>query len=134
MTTFVVISYTFCCWFLTSLVVISEHLAINSKMKVPHRRLYVQNTKNRLERKFERFKHIQNWVTRDNIAKSKKGELILIRAIFRLMQNRRWLFLAKPADGKNFSILEKIKFDRCTQILIFKNQTFSWLKKWKIKC
>ena len=38
---------------------ISEHLAINSKMKVPHRRLYVQNTKNRLERKFERFKHIQ---------------------------------------------------------------------------
>ena len=39
---------------------ISEPLAINSKMKVTHRRLYVQNTKNRLERKFERFKHIQN--------------------------------------------------------------------------
>ena len=39
---------------------ISEHLAINSKMKVPHRRLYVQNTKNRLERKLERFKHVQN--------------------------------------------------------------------------
>ena len=37
---------------------ISEHLAINSKMKVTHRRLYVRNTKNRLERKFERFSHI----------------------------------------------------------------------------
>ena len=37
---------------------ISEHLAINSKIKVTHMHLYVQNTKNRLERKFERFKHI----------------------------------------------------------------------------
>ncbi len=39
---------------------ISEHLAINSKMKVPHRRLYVQNTKKRLEHKFERFRYIRN--------------------------------------------------------------------------
>ena len=39
---------------------LSEHFAINGKMKTKHRRLYVQNTKNRLERKFERFKHIQN--------------------------------------------------------------------------
>ena len=94
-------------------------------MKVPHRRLYVQNTKNRLERKYERFRYIQNWEIRDNIRKSKKGERQRTEAILKYCKIEDDYFLAKPADGKNFSILEKIKFDRCTQILIFKNQTFS---------
>ena len=50
-----------------------EHFAINGKMKTKHIRLCVRNTKNRLERKYERFSYIQNHEIRDNIRKSKKG-------------------------------------------------------------
>ena len=52
-------------------------------MKVPHRRLYVQNTKNRLERKYERFRYIQNHEIGDNIRKSKKGERQRTEAILK---------------------------------------------------
>ncbi len=68
-------------------------------MKVTHRRLYVQNTKNRLERKYERFSHIQNHEIRDNIHKSKKGERQRTEAILKYCQKTHFTSLIKTVPA-----------------------------------
>ena len=86
-------------------------------MKVPHRRLYVQNTKNRLERKYERFRYIQNWEIRDNIRKSKKGERQRTEAILKYCKIEDDYFLTKSADGEKILKLIKNKIRQSRKIL-----------------
>ena len=94
-------------------------------MKVPHRRLYVQNTKNRLERKYERFRYIQNWEIRDNIRKSKKGERQRTEAILKYCKIEDDYFLTKSADGEKILKLIKNKIRQSRKILSRKIEHFS---------
>ena len=93
-------------------------------MKVPHRRLYVQNTKNRLERKYERFSHIQNHEIRDNIHKSKKGDRQRTEAILKYCKIEDDYFLTKSADGEKILKLIKNKIRQSRKILSRKIEHF----------
>ena len=103
---------------------ISEHFAINGKMKTKHIRLCVWNTKNRLERKYERFSHIQNHEIRDNIRKSKKGERQRTEAILKYCKIEDDYFLTKSADGEKILKLIKNKIRQSRKILSRKIEHF----------
>ena len=103
---------------------ISEHFAINGKMKTKHIRLCVWNTKNRLERKYERFSYIQNWEIRDNILKSKKGERQRTEAILKYCKIEDDYFLTKSADGEKILKLIKNKIRQSRKILSRKIEHF----------
>ena len=93
-------------------------------MKTKHIRLCVWNTKNRLERKYERFRYIQNHEIGDNIRKSKKGERQRTEAILKYCKIEDDYFLTKSADGEKILKLIKIKFDRAEKFYLEKSNTF----------